>query len=387
MAYDSVLHYIDGFWPKLLRSNPADKETLIGLPHPYFVPAPTDGRMFQEMYYWDSYFIALGLVDTPYAEHIVGMAENMAYLFDRFGIIPNGSRYYFLSRSQPPFFMALVKLAYDTVRHDDAWLAKMLDVAVREHHKVWLGTQQPHFRQVYRGLSRYYDINALDILASCECGWDHSTRCDDRWLDHVPVDLNCILYDREMDYATFYELLGSKDEAAAWRAKAEERRQTIQELMWSEADGYYFDYDYKHQHQTPSASLAGFFALWAGAATPEQAARMVKHWLPKFEYPGGLVTTLESKAGRQWAFPNGWAPLQWIVTEGLDRYGFSEHARRIRRAWCDNVAQVFEQTGRLWEKYNVVEPFREAEEGLYGQVPGFGWTNAIFVDFTKKLAS
>ncbi len=203
----------------------------------------------------------------------------------------------------------------------------------------------------------------------------------------MPVDLNCILYDREMDYATFYELLGSKDEAAAWRAKAEERRQTIQELMWSEADGYYFDYDYKHQHQTPSASLAGFFALWAGAATPEQAARMVKHWLPKFEYPGGLVTTLESKAGRQWAFPNGWAPLQWIVTEGLDRYGFSEHARRIRRAWCDNVAQVFEQTGRLWEKYNVVEPFREAEEGLYGQVPGFGWTNAIFVDFTKKLAS
>ncbi|MBE2183721.1 MAG: alpha,alpha-trehalase [Anaerolineae bacterium] len=385
MTYEKVLEHIQATWPSLIRENKTDSGTLIGLPYPYVVPSAK--TMFQEMYYWDSYFISVGLLGSGYEHHIVHMAENMAYLLKRFGVMPNASRFYFLSRSQPPFFTQQIRLAYSTLKVGNLiWLERMIAIAAREHETVWYGEAHPHFRRVFRGLSRYYDINVLDILASCESGWDHSTRCDERWLDHLPVDLNSILYVRELDLAWGYDQLGESEIARVWRGRAAERAETMQELMWDANDGFFFDYDYKNLRRTRSApSLAGFYPLWAGLATQEQAAEIVERWLPNFEFPGGLVTTLESREGRQWAFPNGWAPLQWIVTEGLHRYGFIEDANRLRAKWCNICAAEFEQTGALWEKYNVVEPHQKTEEGLYGQVEGFGWTNSVVVDFARKL--
>jgi alpha,alpha-trehalase len=266
------------------------------------------------------------------------------------------------------------------------WLARMAALAEQEHDTVWLGVQQPHHRQVYRGLSRYFDINYLDILASCESGWDHSTRCNEKWLDHLPVDLNSILYVCENDLAEFAQTLGEADKVAHWREQAERRRQTMQQLMWDEQEGFFYDYDWRAERINLHASLAGFYPLWAGLATQDQAERIAEQWLPKFMQPGGLVTTLQSSPDKQWAWPNGWAPLQWLVVAGLDRYGFRHEAQEARTRWCENCARVFEQTGAFWEKYDVVAPdAARAEGGVYGMVKGFGWSNAVFVDFVRRL--
>ena len=386
--WQPVLEYIGAYWSRLVRHNTSDAGTLIGLPHPYLVPS--DGAMFQEMYYWDSYFMALGLRGTPLEGMIPGMAENLAELMKRFLVIPNGSRFYFTSRSQPPFFTALVWEAYRVKERRGnaelhAWLNEMLHVAELEHQTVWLGAAQPHDRLHPSGLSRYFDINYLDILASCESGWDHSTRCDDRWLEHLPVDLNSILYTCELDMARMAEVLGDSNRARAWQSKAEARGEIVRKLLWDERSGFYFDCDFKNAQLNPHASLAGFYPLWAGIATSVQAERMVAQWLPKFLHAGGLVTTLESKAGRQWAYPNGWAPLHWLVDAGLERYGYANEARAVRVAWLETVANEFERTGALWEKYNVTAARDHAvEEGVYGQVSGFGWTNAVFKDFAGR---
>jgi alpha,alpha-trehalase len=393
MTYTPVLDYIHAYWPKITVHQPAPhKSTLIGLPRPYLIP--TDQAMFQEMYYWDSYFTALGVVDTPYEHLIVDMTENMADLFNRFGLIPNASRYYFLSRSQPPILTAMIDLALNVVKKKntpdeaDAFLKRLYQVAEEEHETVWMGTAQPHFRQVYAGLSRYFEINFLDDLASCESGWDHSTRCDDRWLAHLPADLNAILYLRERDFERVARHFGHHEKAASWAERAAKRQQTIHELLWDEREGFFFDYDFENRERNlRHPSLAGFYPLWAGLATASQAAHIVSQWLPRFEFPGGLVTTLTQQKGKQWAYPNGWAPLQWIVTAGLDRYGFTAEAERLRRKWCDNCAHIFRKTGGMWEKYNVVEIGQGLEEeGLYGSIKGFGWSNGVFVDFTRRLA-
>lgn len=383
-----ALEHVEGFWPRLIRYNPRQQGTLIGLPHPYLVPA--DGPMFQEMYYWDSFFMALGLVDTEYEYLILDMAENLAHLFRRYGLIPNGNRYYFLSRSQPPFLTALIWLAWEVKRkRGDAdanrYLSSMMQLAQREHDTVWMGTVQPHQRQMMSGLSRYFDINFLDMLASCESGWDHSTRCDDLWLQHLPVDLNSILFVREMDFARAAGILHHPQRAAVWRERAEARRKAVQELMWDGDTGFFYDYDWVHQRRNPHLSLAGFYPLWAGLATPDQAERVVQRWLPEFECPGGLVTTKEEKAGRQWAYPNGWAPLQWLVVGGLERYGYTDDARRIMEKWVTNCAAVYAVTGAMWEKYNVVKTGANPEAGLYGSLAGFGWTNGVLVDFARRL--
>ena len=54
------------------------------------------------MFYWDSYFSIVGLLESGEDELALGMIDNFAYLIDSFGFIPNGNRSYFLSRSQPP---------------------------------------------------------------------------------------------------------------------------------------------------------------------------------------------------------------------------------------------------------------------------------------------
>ncbi|MEP7199413.1 MAG: trehalase family glycosidase [Chloroflexota bacterium] len=388
MDFTPTLTYIADYWPHIIRCQPCDDGTRIGLPRPYLVPS--DGAMFQEMYYWDSYFMALGVVGTAHESLVGDMAENMAYLFERFGVIPNASRYYFLSRSQPPFLTQLTELAYTLKQRrgdPDAqlFLRRMTTVAALEHETVWRGAQQPHYRLAHRGLSRYFDVNYLDSLASCESGWDHSTRCADRWLDHLPVDLNSILYARERDMAQAYETLGDTDNAAAWRARAATRAATMRRLLWDGDAGFFFDYDYVSRRRNSHPSLAGFYPLWAGWATPAQAARVVRDWLPRFEKRGGLVTSLKAKVGRQWAWPNGWAPLQWIVVGGLQHYGYRADARRIMEKWCAHCAAVFAQTGALWEKYNVVKPGARPEAGLYGSIKGFGWSNGVFVDFVRRL--
>lgn len=154
--------------------------------------------------------------------------------------------------------------------------------------------------------------------------------------------------------------------------------------MWDEEAGFFFDYDVTAEARNLDASLAGFFPLWAGLATPDQASRAVETWLPRFTQPGGLVTTLRAQEGRQWAWPNGWAPLQWIVDAGLERYGFKAEAHGLRSRWLENGARVFARTLSMWEKYNVVEPDAQGEGGVYGHVTGFGWTNGVFADFARR---
>jgi alpha,alpha-trehalase len=79
--------------------------------------------------------------------------------------------------------------------------------------------------------------------------------------------------------------------------------------------------------------------MWAGFATPHQAAKIVKN-LPLFEKKGGLQTsTFDS--GNQWDSPFGWAPLQMIAVEGLRRYGYHEDAERISLKWLALVQHEY----------------------------------------------
>lgn len=409
-----LLSYIDKYWAKTIRDpyvmrvesgrEELKRRGLIPLRHPYLVPS--HAKMFQEMYYWDSYFISLGLIDTQYEQYVIDMTENMHDLFVQFGVIPNASRYFFLSRSQPPFFTRMMRLSYAIkCKRGDAdapeFLRRMLGVAVDEHDYVWMGTEQPHRRKIYRNLSRYFDANFLHDMAGCESGWDHSTRCDGRWLDHLPVDLNSILYVCEQDIAWTYRELEQPDEAAAWENQAQQRKMAMLDLMWDREKGFFFDYDLRNkQLNRQHPSLAGFYPLWAGLAEMNQAQQILEGWLDDFEFDGGLVTTLQEQEGKQWAYPNGWAPLQWIATEGLDNYAqrdaegcfvagdpFHVAAQRIRKKWCENCAEVFDATDAIWEKYNVVEigVFRGVSPGFYGQVEGFGWSNAVFKLFAQAL--
>jgi alpha,alpha-trehalase len=384
--------YIHAYWKKLIRYNPTDSSSQIGLPNKYLVPSYAEGLEFDynDMFYWDSYFMIQGILDEKHKELVMGILENLVYMFKRFKIIPNWSQIYMTSRSQPPLLTSFIFDVYEAYGLDKKWLAEHMEVAKEEYEIVWMGTRKPNARQVYRGLSRYYDFNYLHDLAETESGWDMTPRFGRKCMNYLPIDLNALLYKYEMDFARAAEILGKEDEKKEWEKAAKHRIKSINELMWSDLRGFYYDYNYVKENRGSVASLAPYFLLWAGALDESRTKKMVNA-LKKFENKGGLAATDALQVGQllpgslpmQWAYPNGWAPLHFIVVKGLQRYGYDKEANRIAQKWLKANLDWFNKHGIFLEKYNVVQPDKPPVKGVYPSQTGFGWTNAVFEYFCK----
>src|SRR5579863_1655985 len=418
-----------------LPDNPAEIRThgLLYLPRPWVVP----GGRFNEMYGWDSFFIQMGLLRDGDVELARDLADNLLYEVREYGKVLNANRTYYLTRSQPPFLTLMVLAVYRRT-HDRKWLEDALPW-IEEYYRFW--TREPHLT-VETGLSRYYDTGsgpAPEVLASernargegdydlirryfrthaisdydvsryydaannrltdlfykgdrsmRESGFDPSNRFGPFSVEIIhynPVCLNSLLYLMEMQTAEIQDLLDRKTEAAAWRARAEKRAASINNLMWDASSGLYFDYDYTHRRTRRYPFLTAFYPLWTGIASPAQAAAVVRN-LDAFDKAGGLQTsTIQS--GDQWDAPFGWAPLQWIAVQGLRRYGHLTDADRISKRFLSMVLREYERHGNLEEKYDVVRRSDDVAAGLrYGyhsNEAGFGWTNAVFTALFDEL--
>ena len=386
--------YIAKYWHRLNRYHPRDDDTLLGLPYPYLVPAFDEGHAFDfnEMYYWDSYFMVQGMYDTENKDFVIGILENLINMQKRFKIIPNASRTYLMGRSQPPFLTTFIFDVYETYKLNVRWLTEHISHAENEYYTVWMGTKKPNERQVYAGLSRYYDVNYLHDLAEAESGWDVTPRFGRKALNYLPVDLNSLLYKYEADFAKAAHIRGDSQSAKTWQKRADIRRNTMNSLMWNEMKDLYYDYDYAKEKRGTVSSLASFYPLWAGLADETRAAKLVKS-IKKFEEKGGLATTdpqtiplnqiVPGTMPTQWAYPNGWAPLHFITVRGLERYGYHAEAKRIALKWLRTNLDWYNKHGVFLEKYNVVDPSKPPAKGVYPSQTGFGWTNAVFERFCK----
>jgi alpha,alpha-trehalase len=384
--------YIADYWTKLERFHPKDDESLLGIPKPYLVPsyAEKTGFDYNELYYWDSFFMVQGMLDVDHEQLVTGILEDLMALFERFKIVPNASRTYLMGRSQPPFMTTFIFDVYQTYDPGKEWLRQAIEIAKREYEVVWMGVKKPHERLVHKGLSRYYDINYLHDLAEAESGWDMTPRFNRRALNYLPVDLNALLYKYETDFARAARIFNDKREAARWDSAAAARKATVDDLMWDKIRGMYYDYNYVKQKRGNVSSLATFFPMWAGMVTDKQAASLVKA-LRRFENKGGLATTDSLPVGQfvfgtlptQWAYPNGWAPLHFVVVKALERYGYHADARRIAMKWLKTNLWWYNEHGVFLEKYNVVSPEKPPLKGVYPSQEGFGWTNAIFERFCQ----
>ncbi len=416
----STAEHINRLWDRLTRpaDEPVTGSSRVPLPHPYVVP----GGRFREIFYWDSYFTMLGLKESDRADLIRAMLNNFAYLIDQFGFIPNGNRTYFLSRSQPPFLALMVGLLAEI--DGPAVLTSFLPQLQREF-KFWnksvseLTSEKPitqRLAQLPAGgvLNRYSDdtptprpeayrqeieltelTDRLGIVpetlythirAACESGWDFSSRwfADGQTMatihtaDIVPIDLNCLLCGLEMTLRDASVQTGLAEEATWYGTLATIRGQLIRATLWNDETGFFHDFDAVANQQTPALTLAGVFPLFFNLATPQQAQRIRDRLKADFLQAGGWVTTL-NHTGEQWDWPNGWAPLQWMVYQGLTNYGFTETARDGRDRWLALNDKVFKATGKMTEKYNVVDAALTTGGGEYANQDGFGWTNGVYL--------
>jgi alpha,alpha-trehalase len=419
-AGKTISQNINALWDVLTRQPDKAQGTLIPLPYPYVVP----GGRFGEIYYWDSYFTMLGLEASGRYELIESMVKNFSYLIDTLGYIPNGNRTYFLGRSQPPFYSLMVGLA---ARHGGQEVILEYLPRLEKEYQFWMNgiesLKKNHDainRVVKLGedafLNRYWDANDSPrpesyredvelarqsdqpasqiyrhLRAGAESGWDYSSR----WFrdpqqfstiqttDIIPVDLNCLLYHLEKTISAGYHAKREIEAADKFYQLAERRKEGILRYCWNDDDNFFVDYHFKDQKQRTALTLAGLFPLFMELAEQEQADQMAEKVRAAFLKKGGVLTTLE-QTGQQWDAPNGWAPLQWVTIKGLSNYGHHELADEIAGRWTALNETVFARTGKLMEKYNVVDTELEAGGGEYAGQDGFGWTNGVFLALKER---
>ena len=412
----TIEEHIAELWDVLRREFPKNSGSLIGLPYPYVVP----GGRFIAQYYWDSYFIMLGLATHGQWDMVENMVKNCAFLIRKYGYVPSASRTYNATRSQPPVFALMVRLLAE--KKPKTTLIKYLPYLTAEY-AFWmkgsrrLNANRQAVRRVVRMpdgsiLNRYYDSKLtprpesykedvetalqaigrpasrvyLDIRAAAESGWDFSSRwfADPNNLatihttDIIPVDLNSLLVTLEETIADAYAQLKQQRLARHFRSLAKKRSAAIQMYCWDADRKFFCDYDFVAGTSTGVMSSAGPFALFCGAATPEQATDAAAFITKQLLKPGGLVTTLNDN-GQQWDSPNGWAPLQWVAIKGLRRYGHNYLADEIKQRWLAANDYLYAEQGKMVEKYNVLDPKAPAGGGEYVLQDGFGWTNGIYV--------
>ena len=277
----------------------------------------------------------------------------------------------------------------------EEWLKSAFRTAIKEYRSVWL--QEPRFVPAF-GLSRYCSELAgvspetesshfdgvfapfakkvsipIDLYRLLyqektihepaldeyffhdqsvrESGHDTTYRLDSISAHLLSMDLNFLLYKYETDIAAFLHRYPDCDSECerAWFAKAALRKSLIDKFMWNKEKGLYFDYDFVAQLQLTYKSVTNFYALWSGAASVEQASRIVDN-LHYFECKGGLASGSKdsllpklptiSHPNRQWDYPYGWAPHQIIAWQGLKTYGFNEEASRLSYRWLYMISKI-----------------------------------------------
>lgn len=396
-----VRKFIRTSWDKTVRYNPQDDGSLYGLPHPYTVP--TVSGMFQELYYWDTFFTGEGLIIDGHVDLARNNAENMLYMVDRFGKMLNGNRTFYSNRSQSPYLSMMIAAVYDETG-DKEWLKKVLP-GLEKEYAFWMteritpiglnrygnnATEEEKMGFIpllqsrlganfkTEGLSREELLQiSSHHIAEAE-SWDFNPRYKMRCMDFCPVDLNANLYFYEKNFERFYNELGDTKTAKKWASAAAKRQKLIRKYLRDPRSGIYYDYDWVNGKRSDVVSGAVFNLLFARVLTQKESEGVLAA-LKILEYPYGIATCEDKPYDfqYQWSYPNGWAPVQYLAIRGLNNYGYRKDAERIAEKYIDMVVHNFKETGNLWEKYNIAEGNVNVSDE-YEMPTMIGWTAGIF---------
>ncbi|CAD6186790.1 unnamed protein product [Caenorhabditis auriculariae] len=416
---------LNNIWKDLCRQvnttilDHSSRYSLLYVPHPFIVP----GGRFREFYYWDAYWIIKGLIACDMYDSTKNMIRNLASVIDRYGFVPNGGRVYYLQRSQPPFLSGMVYELFEATG-DVAFVVEMLPTLVKELN-FWDANRRIDIvingttHQIYQYKTpsnvprpESYSVDTKnaasmtpaaqaqfwqDIASSAESGWDFSTRwfADKKTLTQIettkilPVDLNAVVCWNLDILEYLYERAGDQATANIYRSRRAVFRDSFYQVFYNETQGTWFDYNLRTKlHNTefyPSIAVPLFTNCFNTLNTGKSErlfGYMKTHGV--FDYPSGIPTSMIKGSGEQWDFPNGWSPSNHMIIEGLRKNAnpeMQDQGFQLASKWVLGNYRVFQETGHMWEKYNVTGTYPQpGSGGEYNVQNGFGWTNGAILD-------
>ena len=442
--------YLQRSQQECFRYQRQDSGGVIGLPFPYYSPSPGPKAMFSELYYWDCFFTnRYGLLPSGLEQDkqmALNQVNNLLYLVDRFGFVPNANRFSMLNRSQPPFLSLMVKDVFQ-VTGDAGWLEDATKTLEKEYD-FWMknrsvdvkigkksyqlnryghqatDTYLNHFYKVTIKRLQFFDtldaggntfwgaasrldtiLRAAQWLAEAESGWDFTPRFKGRCMEFLPVDLNAILGNYELNLAWFYDRLGEladqleqkkmfRSRANNYRRAFAQRLEAMNALMWDEEMGVYVDFNWVENKKSSILTAASFFPFWLldtefkrdpfKTMDVKFHQRFNKHTVLTLWklLEGDIVMPVVAGYGMdhktQWNFGNLWPPFQIIASEVI-RYTlppeYLYQSTHTKQAFCNATEMYFQEKGMVVEKY-LCKSDLVLEE--YPTQPMMGWTAAAY---------
>ncbi len=231
----------------------------------------------------------------------------------------------------------------------------------------------------YRALQKYLR-QGNGLYMTDWASMDNSPRNPflDRGGTAVDTSSEMVLFARHL--AEMAGILGKKVESDVFAAEAAELSRTIAARMWDEQSKFFYDLTLEGR-RTPVKTVAAFWTLLAGVASPGQAQFLAA----ELENPatfGRLHPVPTCSADTSGYNSNGgywrgavWAPTNTMVIKGLENYGYRDLARKIALKHLEISAKVFEDTGTIWENYapDSALPGRH-DDGSLVQRDFVGWS-------------
>lgn len=158
-------------------------------------------------------------------------------------------------------------------------------------------------------------------------------------------------YDRAADWA---KVLGRDGEE--WRGNASALRAFIQQELFDHETGWFHDIWARRDTSQRRFALEGMWPLVTGAASEEQAERVVTNLLDPERFftphPVSTVAVCEPRFElRMWRGP-AWNSMTLWAARGCLRYGHDKAGRLLAEKALDASAAQFERTGTIWEFYH-----------------------------------
>ena len=350
--------------------------------HPFLVP----GAIYAyDLWDWDSWLTDIGirqiLSDTG--------ADTEEFYECEKGCIQN-----FLDFTEESGKMPILINAFDEIRFLDnaknihkPCLAQHLAFILKENGDdcSWLGDgfdKLERFIDYYRRTSRHEPTGLYVFLDDTAIGVDNDPCIFYRpYGSTASVYLNVLMYKELEGMAYIADKLGLEEKCREYTREAEELKNAINEHLWDEKCGMYYSADVNLNPVNPDEwlhsgkprhwdclimridSWAGFLALWAGIASPEQAKRAIEENMlnPKTfmgEYGVRSLSKLE-KMYAVWVSGNPscwlgpiWANVNYFCFRALLRYGYPEEAKKLAEATVKLFATDIEGCGEMHEYYD-----------------------------------
>ena len=284
-----------------------------------------------------------------------------------------------------------------SVQKDDGFISRMFGyygLHEHQHFKPFiaqtalLGARQSGnwdwIKSNYDAIKKYLDLwESYDSdgngLSYWPGGADHSGM-DNQWSRTVGrsqgVDLNCYLVREFQAMSLFAGRLGYTADKTTYAEKAETLKDKINQLLYDESRGLYYDRDENTNRLTIVRSISCFTPLWTEVASPEQAERLMTHltdtgafWL---KYPVATYAKTEPDYNQNIPLPpcnwlgTTWIPTNYMIMHGLMKYGYTAVAKELAYKTLDMVLNANEE---VFEFYNAETGAGTSERDLF-----FAWS-------------